>query len=495
MHSNKDQFDKNYRDFFNNIPDSIFILDASANMVDVNDNCTELTGYSRKELISMNVKDFLLPDDKKHSAQYFKKLRNEGSYKGYIGRLKKKDGEIIVIEVNSSAIYDKKGVIVGSRDIIRDITDRIRMENALSESEYKFRTIIENSDAIIYMIQKDGTFALSEGKALKLLNLEPGQVVGSSVYDLYTEYPDILKSFQKALKGEHINLVVKVRDIYFQSFFSPFTNSEGEIFAVLGMAIDVSDRIRREEILEEARKKAEEADLLKSSFLANMSHEIRTPMNAILGFSALLAEQELDLPTRKRYSEIINDKGNELLTLLTDLIDISKIESGNVTVYPEEVLIKPLLQKQINQAQELINLGRVKQLKLITKDFEGLKDLLIKTDTLRFNQVMTNLIQNTLKFTEEGEIEISYHLENVGFATIFVRDTGIGIQQEKQELIFDRFRQIQENMRRDKGGTGLGLYISKTLVNLMGGEIWVESEPGKGSKFCFTMPLGVNKGN
>ena len=101
MHSNKDQFDKNYRDFFNNIPDSIFILDASANMVDVNDNCTELTGYSRKELISMNVKDFLLPDDKKHSAQYFKKLRNEGSYKGYIGRLKKKDGEIIVIEVNS----------------------------------------------------------------------------------------------------------------------------------------------------------------------------------------------------------------------------------------------------------------------------------------------------------------------------------------------------------------------------------------------------------
>ena len=369
------------------------------------------------------------------------------------------------------------------------------MENALSESEYKFRTIIENSDAIIYMIQKDGTFALSEGKALKLLNLEPGQVVGSSVYDLYTEYPDILKSFQKALKGEHINLVVKVRDIYFQSFFSAFTNSEGEIFAVLGMAIDVSDRIRREEILEEARKKAEEADLLKSSFLANMSHEIRTPMNAILGFSALLAEQELDLPTRKRYSEIINDKGNELLTLLTDLIDISKIESGNVTVYPEEVLIKPLLQKQINQAQELINLGRVKQLKLITKDFEGLKDLLIKTDTLRFNQVMTNLIQNTLKFTEEGEIEISYHLEIVGFATIFVRDTGIGIQQEKQELIFDRFRQIQENMRRDKGGTGLGLYISKTLVNLMGGEIWVESEPGKGSKFCFTMPLGVNKGN
>lgn len=485
---------KDYRDIFNNILDSVVILNTDLEFIDVNDNCTELTGYSREELLNMKVNDVVFEDDKERSGKYFKQLVEEGSYKGYRGRLKKKNGEICYIEVNSSAIYDEDGNFAGSRDIIRDISDRVQMEKAFRESEYKFRTIVENAESIIFMIGTDGNFILSEGKGLQSIGLEPGQAVGMSVYEMYANNPEILTAFESARSGEYNNILTKVGGIYFHCFFSPFNSAEGEITAVIGMAHDVTDRIRREKVLEEARQKAEEADMLKSSFLANMSHEIRTPMNAILGFSALLNDEELEPATRKKYVEIINIKGEELLNLLTDLIDISKIESGNISVIKEKVDLHPVLEKLVDNARQVLTLQKNKKIELIFKPAADEDPIEVITDLGRFSQVVNNLLNNAIKFTEEGTIEVGCRMTDQGFLTVYVKDSGIGIPKDKQGMIFERFRQVQESFSRAKGGTGLGLYIVKSLVEMLGGEIIVESEEGKGSTFSFTIPVSEDAG-
>jgi signal transduction histidine kinase len=230
-------------------------------------------------------------------------------------------------------------------------------------------------------------------------------------------------------------------------------------------------------------ERAKEADQLKSSFLANMSHEIRTPLNAIVGFSSLVSERDITEENKQKFMDQILANSDYLLTLIEDIIDVSKIESNQLTLKIREVDVIP----QIRQITEAFQLAMPANKNVIVTANLEMTSLIIKTDPVRFEQIIRNLLSNALKFTEEGLIELSCKKGN-DFYIFSVKDNGIGIHTEHQKVIFERFIKIDNNKQHLYRGTGIGLFLSKQLVEMFGGKIWVESEIGKGSTFYFTIP-------
>jgi len=262
-----------------------------------------------------------------------------------------------------------------------------------------------------------------------------------------------------------------------------------------GIVNQASVALYRKELenkLMQAKEKAEEADKLKSAFLANMSHEIRTPMNAIIGFSQLLALPDLSLEKRKQYIEIINGKGNSLVKLINDIIDASKIDAGQLTVVFTPFNLNNLLRNLLRfyQKERVFQKREALDIKMIIP--EGTDFLELVSDEGRLEQVLTNLIGNSLKFTERGFIEFGYTLDNKHLK-FFVKDTGIGIDPQMQTMIFERFRQVDDDSVKKYGGTGLGLSITKGIITLLGGTIWVESELESGTTFYFTLPYRIHQ--
>lgn len=249
---------------------------------------------------------------------------------------------------------------------------------------------------------------------------------------------------------------------------------------------EIEERIRIQKELEIAKESAEDANKLKDAFLANMSHEIRTPMNGILGFIELLCEEGVTDEQRKEFAGIIAKSGRHLLTLINDIIDISKLEAGQIKIVLGECNLNKLLNNILlffSNEPEKNNKNLQLSVSLAFPD----KESNIITDITRLTQILTNLINNAIKFTSQGEIEFGYGIEGEDI-TFFVRDTGKGISEKEQAVIFDRFRQADDSTTRSFGGSGLGLTISSGLIELLGGKIWVESELGKGSVFFFTIP-------
>ncbi len=248
--------------------------------------------------------------------------------------------------------------------------------------------------------------------------------------------------------------------------------------------------ITAEKIYIHEREKAEKSDKLKSAFLANMSHEIRTPMNSILGFSQLL-DTDITREERKEYIKIINDSGIYLLQLIEDIIDISKIEANQIEIHPVEFVLKDLFDDlKTIFSQSLLKQGKDK-IKL--EYYVPFPDLRLVTDRIRLKQILTNLLSNAVKFTEKGSIEFGciHEGEHLQF---FVRDTGIGIDKEFHEVIFNRFMKLEaQSPEKIYRGTGIGLSLSKDLIHLLEGKIWIESEPGKGSAFYFSIPFVEKK--
>jgi signal transduction histidine kinase len=242
-----------------------------------------------------------------------------------------------------------------------------------------------------------------------------------------------------------------------------------------------------EQLLRIETARAQESDQLKSAFLANMSHEIRTPMNAIIGFSELLAEPDLTDSDRSFYYELINANSYALLNLINDIIDVAKIESGQIVTVRHRFDVNKLLYELYEVFQVQLRRNDKKSVKLDCDPFYS-NEFYLDSDELRVKQVLTNLIGNALKFTDKGFVKYGYDILD-GKIRFFVQDNGIGIPSDKLEVIFNRFRQADEGLARSFGGAGLGLYISKHLVEILGGHIWLESKEQLGTTFYFTLPF------
>jgi signal transduction histidine kinase len=262
---------------------------------------------------------------------------------------------------------------------------------------------------------------------------------------------------------------------------------EADILLMQGITQIISNAIEKDSVqknLVKAKEQAETADKLKSMFLANMSHEIRTPMSGIVGFSHLIQDAAIS-PEVLEYAQVVMNNCYMLLQLLDDIIDVSKLESGQLKIRPKVCNINQLLSDRLILYQELLKKNDNTDVVLLLDD-NGFNETAL-VDPVRLQQVLTNLVSNAIKFTEKGYIRFGYTRQNEQQLLFYVKDSGVGIPANDLNDIFDRFKQVEEHQKFNLEGTGIGLSISRSLVELMGGTIWIESELGVGSSFYFTI--------
>jgi PAS domain S-box-containing protein len=460
----------------------------TGDIANANVAASEFYGYTRKQLKKMNVQDIFLFAEGEFKQQLAIAQKNDNKRREYQHRLA--DGSIRDVEVYTSKIIFKGKIYLHS--IIHDITGKKEAEAQL----LLLSKSTEQSPVSIVITDPDGR--------ISYVNPKFTETAGYSAEEAIGETPSILKSgrhtdeFYKELwdtvlsgrewKGEFENRK-KNGELYWESaVISSIVDENGQITHLLGAKEDITEKKKIMADLQQAKEQAEESDRLKTSFLANMSHEIRTPMNAILGFTNLLVDDEkLDGASKLEFSSILKQSGENLMQIINDILDISKLETGQLTLHPKQVEINPLLNELHTLFQQRLRETDKLHIKLRTVTADG--NIRLYTDPVRFSQVFMNLLGNAVKFTNMGEIQFGIADVTDEQVSFFVSDTGIGISPELKGSIFDPFRQADETFSRRYGGTGLGLSISKKLVELMGGDIQLQSEVGQGTTFTFRIPM------
>ncbi|NOU16949.1 MAG: PAS domain-containing protein [Bacteroidales bacterium] len=545
---------ENLMSLVKNLPAMVYAIDHNNSIVFWNKACENITGYKSKEIIGNENALKLLYPDTELRKKVKKQLGNtSSSLSTWEYRLTTKTGEQKDIAWTAFNDYVKvegwNAVAIGYDLTPQKINERIQQDYQyklealaqtatdliglpISESIYHYvgtqlekfcPTVIHvvvSFESEKNVINIEGIYGLDMkawSNLLEILGWNPiGRRFHISEYALEFltkhEPSRINKPLYELSDGQissaaarSIEKFLRIRDIFINGFLKENICYGGVISIILenSIAIDLSiiegivnqasaalNRKDLENKLMLAKEKAEVSDKQKSAFLANMSHEIRTPMNAIIGFSQLLALPNLSDEKKNQFIEIINNKGNNLVKLINDIIDTSKVESGHLTI----VFAPCNLNNLLKYLQKFYNKEKIFQkreeidIKIVVPD--GCDSLDLVTDEGRLEQILTNLIGNALKYTERGVIEFGYSLDN-NQITFFVKDTGVGIDPQMQTMIFERFRQVEDVTDKRFGGTGLGLSISKGIVNLLGGSIWVESKLGVGTTFYFTLPLQI----
>ncbi len=381
--------------------------------------------------------------------------------------------------------------------ILKEEKKRKAVENVLRESEKRFRTIFELSPSGISLIDENGSIIEVNSTFCTTLGYSSKELITKNIKLLYTpdKEVDIEKNITKILSGK--TLKHEVTNIRKDGTTCEIALYETMIIlpdgkpGILSVSIDITERKKVHQELIYAKEKAEESDRLKSAFLANMSHELRTPLNAIIGFSNIMVDDARDEDLMSN-SRIILNSGQHLLSLVEDIFDTAMIETGQIKINLEIVDIISVL----NEVRDIIYGESLREKKnrieLILNLNTAADHKYILTDSRKIKQVLINLLRNALKFTDEGYIEFGFYgINDAGknYLKFYVKDTGIGIDRKHHDIIFNKFRQIDDTHTRKFGGMGIGLSIAKKIVELLGGEIWVESEPGKGSVFFFTVPF------
>jgi PAS domain S-box-containing protein len=375
--------------------------------------------------------------------------------------------------------------------------DRKKAWESLRENEMLLRQIIDLVPHMIYAKDEDGVFLLANKATSDAFGRPVSEIENHFIGNIVPGDGDL-----KALTEEDAGVISRQQtsvrpDVsfrypddtthVFQTIKIPFHVRGHEKRAMLGVIIDITQRKTTEMALKTAKNKAEEADKLKTAFLANMSHEIRTPMNAIVGFAELLTEPDITEENKKEYIRLINENCRNLLNLIQDIIDVSRIEAEQIRIVRSECRVDRILAELASHFRgEIAKAGR-SRLEIRVDTPGGEADLSIISDPHRLRQIFMNLVGNAIKFTGKGSIVMGYRLEPEE-VVFHVSDTGIGIPKDMQEMIFERFRQVDESATRAYSGAGLGLTITKKLVEILGGRIWVRSQVGEGSTFFFTLP-------
>lgn len=404
-----------------------------------------------------------------------------------------KGGSRITVELSLTPLRNETGEITGYLGIAKDITAKKIWERKILLSEERHRGFFEHAQGLMCTHDLRGNFLTVNPAGAELLGYSVEHFLQKSLFDLVPlEYSDIVKEYLAEIeKKGHFKGLMKVRHQDGSIKTWMYNNILSELIDgqkyVIGNAVDMTERILMEKELIKAKVQAEQNAHAKDVFLANMSHEIRTPMNAIVGFANLLKDTPLT-EEQAEYLSYISTSTENLLGIINDILDISKIESGHIAI--EEI---PFNVKEIVKNIKTILKGKAneKGLELDCKLDDNIPELLLG-DPTRLHQILLNLVNNAIKFTPQGSVKIVAEVVtnqpaecSVSFK---VTDTGIGISQEKMDMIFDRFTQANSDTTRKYGGTGLGLSISKSLVELQNGKIKVESTIDKGSSFTVTIP-------
>ncbi len=490
-------------------PVGYLAVDADGVIREVNQRQCAILGLPAQQVIGRPFWE-LLPEEERDAERYafFHKLETETEPMPSRKKYRRPDGRVLTLELYENLLRDEAGRVIGMSFAAFDVTDRQRNEEELYRTTAELKAILEAFPDHFVRIGEDGA----------VLDYKPGRTaqpfviaaepVGRKVIDLVPA--NVRLQLEACLaevrrKGGMSSMeyeIVHGADVeHFEVRLLPL--NWGEAIAVVRSITeqkqtklrleDYAEELRlKNQELEEALQKAQEATRLKSRFLANMSHEIRTPMNGVLGMTEFLLSTPLNEEQRE-YAESLKSSANSLLTILDDILDISKIEAGKLQIESIPFDLGALVEEV---AGVYALRARGKGLEFVCHENTDL-DFLAVGDPGRIRQVLNNLLSNALKFTDSGKIELTAGVIGAGEQRVVVRfqvdDTGIGIAREHQQRLFQNFVQGDDSMTRRYGGTGLGLAISKQLVELMGGRIGFQSEPGQGSSFWFTVPLGRHR--
>jgi PAS domain S-box-containing protein len=383
-------------------------------------------------------------------------------------------------------------------ELLVNVQVKTRYEKRLKEAkvvaevkQMEVRNIIDYSPVGIVLINPNGNVIDVNNAAVKMLGSP--SVEATKKLNLFETKPLIAIGFTNDLQhclttkemvyNEKKYTSVWGKEIFVKYYLVPIV-IEGEVESVLANIEDITHVKETEQKLISLKDKAEESDRLKTAFLSNMSHEIRTPMNAICGFSNLLINNSFNDEQRNNFVEIININSQQLLSIINDIIDVSKIEAGQVSISYSNISVNDIIDEMQTIFSPTVKMKGVEL--IVSKGLSG-NDSKIVSDELKIKQILSNLIYNAIKFTERGRIEVGYRLAN-SYLEFYVNDTGIGINPENFELIFERFQQVEGTTNESRKGTGLGLPISKAFVELLGGQIGLTSTVGVGTNFFFSIP-------
>jgi PAS domain S-box-containing protein len=477
---------------FDHIRDAVFVHSLgedgkSGHFVMANRAACRMLGYSGAELLSMSPENLYAPVFPATGTSREMKLLSKPESRVFEAVLMHRNGTRIPVEVSTARIE-----LSGTWSMVSTVRDITGRKRSSYEELKKITTALYQSPAIVLMTNAGAEIEYVNSRFTELTGYASEEVLGKNLKLLQSGlmspeiYQDLWETVGKGevWKGELLNRKKNGQLYWEHAIISPVKNEQGMITNFVAVKEDITEKKRLWSELVAAKEKAEESDRLKTAFLANISHEIRTPMNGILGFCELLKDPLLSGGKQEEYIELIHQSGRRLLGILNDLIDISKIETGNIAFQYAPASLNEIFHDLQMYFEPQV---KMKGLFLHCSECLGPSDCLIETDRVRLVQIFSNLLQNALKYTFSGGIEFGCTRKN-DHLECYVRDTGIGIPDHLKERIFERFLQGQHDMDGEQDGVGLGLSISKSLVELLGGTIRLESTPGKGCVFYFTLP-------
>lgn len=458
----------------------------------------ELLGYEPEEIVGKTPFDLMPSNEAERAARFFRDVvASRKPFTRFENTNRHKHGHLVVLETSGVPIFDGSGNLVGYRGIDRDITEHKRVTEQLRLQA----SALESAANGIIITDREGTILWVNPAYTNLTGYTPEEAIGqtprllkSEKHDpaFYQNLWDTIRSGQ-VWSGEIINRRKEGTLYTEEQTITPVLDDRGQISHFIAIKQDISERRRLEEEAKE-RQRLEDIIRFKSEFVANVSHELRTPLNSIIGFSELLLHS-IPGPMNEKQAKYVNHilvSGQHLLALIMDILDLSKVEARKIELAPESLYLSDALEMTLTMVRPQAS---KKQILLTSEITPG--PLTITADPLRFKQIMYNLLSNAVKFTpEEGQVHVAARLlqgsPNGDCVEIAVRDTGIGIRPDDQPKLFQEFSQVGGKHASRQYGTGLGLALSKKLVELHGGRIWVESAgEGKGCIFFFTLPINL----
>ncbi len=484
----------------NHAPSSIIITDQTGNIQYVNPKFEQVTGYTANEVIGKNPSILNSGYQPKEFYDDMWETLNAGNEWTGLFKNRKKNGEEIWENASISSIKNKKGDIQHFVAVKEDITDKVLMQEALEENELKYRSLVEDINDVLFELDIDGFYTYISPVITGLTGFPQQEYIGNHILDFVhpADLSKVKKDFNdlkddKKYPSEYRMVKNDGTFIWIRSS-SKLIYKTDTLIGIRGIAHNISKYKEFETELIQSKEKAEESDRLKSAFLTTMSHELRTPLNGIIGFGQLINESTQDEDT-KEYSEIISKSGHRLLGIIEDMFDISIIESGEVTIEEEKECIKELINTIFEFTKQ--ELKEENKTNIEAKmDFDPvLNSFCLESDIAKLKQVFTKIVKNAIKFTKTGSICIGAFLDKDEEINFYVKDTGIGIANDKKHLVFERFIQLDDSNTREFGGVGLGMHLSAKIMELLNGKIWFESDEGRGTTFFFTVPGIIKKKN